>query len=270
MIDKLPPADFLVLQGVGEPTLHPNFNELVDTGLKSGKFAWVAFNTNGLARNDAFWIDLAKNKQCVVTLSIDSLDPAVAERCRAGTNAAQLFERLKLFRSLFPNFKISLVASKLNIDDIATTLERIAALGQGFAQIQEMISTQSELLLDKWDRARLTDDLAELRRKYPTFTVTTSSISSGLKKCVAPFVAPFITIDGFLAPCCAFVDARPYNFVSLLGDDDWDAVRSRPEVRAWQDWFLTEDPAPCKACSFNPARDAAATSPRGGRSFKTS
>ena len=45
-----PPADAIVLQGIGEPTLHPALPRFVTMARAAGKFGAISFNTNGLAR----------------------------------------------------------------------------------------------------------------------------------------------------------------------------------------------------------------------------
>jgi hypothetical protein len=151
-----------------------------------------------------------------------------------------------------------LVASKLNLRDIPRTLSKIAEIGGIQVGIQGVITAEAGVALAAEDNEWLGGQVAGLMQMYPGFFVSgadgTAGISTELKRCVAPFVAPFITIDGELAPCCAGIDPTAYQSTSLLDERNWDAIRSSAPVMDWFRDYVVEDPAMCKSCSFNPAR----------------
>lgn len=260
IISKLPPAHRVILQGVGEPSLHPRFADLIRIAFATGKYPVVAFNTNGHSHNDEFWRELASGYRLSVSLSIDSLDERIATVCRKGTNVQTLYHQMCLFREIFTEFSVTLVASRLNFDDIPATLRTIAHAGVRSVGIQGIITDDSELVLDERENQELSAQVRDIMRKHPGFAVNGadgsghSGISSGLKRCVAPFLAPFITQQGHLATCCAAIDPAAYEWTSMLDDRDWDGIRRSTGVTDWIQKYIFEDPPACHTCSFNPRR----------------
>ena len=78
--------------------MHPHFVEIIRMAVESKKFGDIWFNTNAHTHDEVWWRELARFPQVVVVLSIDSLDPEIAEICRSTTNVETLCSRLKLFR----------------------------------------------------------------------------------------------------------------------------------------------------------------------------
>ena len=256
VIAKLPPASKVFLQGVGEPSMHPHFEELIRLAVESGKYREICFNSNGLPHKDEFWAELARKYPSISpALSIDSLDPVVAERCRSGTNAEMLFHRLRLFHEIFPNLIVALVASRMNLDDIPLTLEKIASVGPILVGIQDVITDDKTVELGADDHTRLSTLIDAALAKSPNLKVHWGTKSTGLKRCIAPFLANFVTLEGHLTPCCALTTSEPFSQTSLLGDVSWDEVRSAPGVERWMRDYLVADPEPCRHCTFNPALD---------------
>src|SRR5258708_6403908 len=53
-----PPAEAIILQGIGEPTLHPKLRRMIGMARETGKFGIVSFNTNALARELDYYDEL--------------------------------------------------------------------------------------------------------------------------------------------------------------------------------------------------------------------
>lgn len=256
IVDKLPRTRQIYLQGVGEPSMHPDFVAMLTLVSDSGKFDSIHFNTNAHTHDDAWWQSLAGFHGITVGLSVDSLDPDVAELCRAGTDAELLWGRLKLFRDTFKWFIVALVASRLNLHDIERTLRKIAALGKVPVQITPCMSDDASVVLDQGDKTWLAARLAEIRKDYPDFSVFFNANNSGFspneKRCVSPFLSPYFAVDGHLAPCCNATSPRHYTGVRADDDRDWDAIRSDERVTTWVRAFIDADPEVCIGCSLNP------------------
>jgi len=190
----------------------------------------------------------------VVALSVDSLDPVVAERCRSGTKAEQLWSRLQLFHNVFRHFNVALVASRMNLNDLEQTLRKIGGLGRVPVAITKIISDDPDIVLGAEDEAWVAEIVGVVRRDLPNFPVYFNRAYSamGEKRCVAPFLNPFVTVDGFLTPCCALIEPQAFQYTRIDDDRTWDEIRSDPRVLEWVSSFIEADPVPCQGCSLNP------------------
>jgi MoaA/NifB/PqqE/SkfB family radical SAM enzyme len=256
IIDKLPRTRAIYLQGIGEPSMHPDFVEILELSASSGKFDSIHFNTNGHTHDDAWWRGLARFPGITPGLSVDSLDPVLAEICRSGTKADLLWERIKLFRETFTWFIVAMVASRLNLEDIDATLRKIATCPNVPVQITRMMSDDESVVLRPEDEVTLARIVERVRKDHPEFSVyfnaNSAEVSTDEKRCVSPFVTPFIRADGFLTPCCAATGASHYGYTRVDGDRTWDEIRNDPRVMGWIRSFIEADPEVCQGCSLNP------------------
>lgn len=80
-----PGLEALILNGVGEPLLHPRLEEMIRAARERmpGK-AWVGFQSNGLLLTDARAVSLASAGLDRVCFSIDGVSPETFRKVRAG------------------------------------------------------------------------------------------------------------------------------------------------------------------------------------------
>ncbi len=251
-----PEARALVLQGIGEPTLHPDIEQFVATARASGRYPLVSFNTNGLVRDLAFYRSLKATGLGHVSISVDSLQPHTAEALRSGTDVAQLRASIAGLASLFPNVTASIVLSRGNLDELPELLESIAALGVRVIEIQPLISyaaTSVPLVLDERDGARARETIARMRAKLPGVTVLAApSLTPTGARCRRPFEALYVTVEGFLTPCCTTDDVSQFGPVNLARTP-FEQAWQDPGVAAWFERFLDGEPEICVGCTFNPS-----------------
>ncbi|HVI52735.1 MAG TPA: radical SAM protein [Candidatus Sulfotelmatobacter sp.] len=262
VVANAPQANYVVLQGIGEPTLHPRLDDLITIARDSGKFGGVSFNTNALAReveDFARWKALGLGH---ISISVDSLNPPVAERVRAGTDTNRL--RLAVAR-LIPLFEgrvtLSVVVSRGNLGELRGLLGELAALGAPTVEIQPLVAYGAEsrpLALSGEDRDAVRAAVAETQSRHPRMTVAMAPIlTPNGSRCRRPFRAAYVTVEGMLTPCCLTEDASLYGHASLLEQSfaqAWDG----PGVSGWLDRYLDATPEICKGCCYNPSgRDEA-------------
>ncbi len=126
VIDELAALQvFYINIGGGEPTLRPDFWELVSCAVDRG--IGVKFSTNGSRIDGAAARRLAAADYIDVQVSIDGADAVTNDAVRgAGSFAAALAAMDHLNRAGFEGFKISVVATRHNVGQL-DALEALAA-----------------------------------------------------------------------------------------------------------------------------------------------
>lgn len=260
VVDTLPPSRVICLQGVGESTLHPDFLDLVAIARGSGKYDCITLNTNGLARDRDYYVAMRAAGVDHVSLSIDSLDPDIAAQCRAGTRVDKLASRLDELHELFGmRLTVSIVVSRRNRADLASTLAALNARGPMTVEMQTLIvydehhgdDSHAEVALSADEKAALDAELDSWASAYPNLRL--AGVGNGAQaspsRCARPFVAPFVTVDGFLTPCCTIQDPAVLGFTSVLDQTFAEAWR-QPAVQRWLDSYLRMAPDLCRGCCF--------------------
>ncbi|HVC63272.1 MAG TPA: radical SAM protein [Acetobacteraceae bacterium] len=126
ILRNAPPADTIILQGIGEPTLHPDLPQLIAAARGAGKFGAVSFNTNALVREPAYYQALRAAGLDHVSVSVDSLDPRTAQATRAGTDCQRLTEAIQALIALFgPTVTLSILLSRHNAEELPELLQRL-------------------------------------------------------------------------------------------------------------------------------------------------
>lgn len=264
VIANAPPAHALILQGIGEPTLHNQLGSMIAAAKATGKFAIISFNTNALVRPLGFYRDMAKLGLGHVSVSIDSLDPVTAERLRARTDVDQLAAMTSALATLFPGLTASIVLSRVNLGELAGLLGQIHDLGVRVIEIQPLISyaeTSDPICLSPEDAAEARRILAEAERRLPGLALLpAAALTPNGSRCRRPLRAGYVTVDGFMTPCCTTNDIDLYGRVNLA-ETPFSAAWHQPAVAAWLSAFYDRDDAICGGCAFNPAGPAKTGAP---------
>ncbi len=256
VLRNAPPARMLVLQGIGEPTLHPDIDRFVEHARATGRFGVISFNTNALVFELPFYEHLRSLGLGHVSVSVDSLDPVVAEALRAGTDVGRLREAVVGLGRLFPNMTVSIVLSRRNLDGLPALLIELAGLGARVIEIQPLIGyadSSSALCLDARDAARARQSITEARARLPGVSILAApSLTPNGSRCRRPFNALYVTVDGLLTPCCTTNDTQQFGQTSLA-EQPLEQAWQQPKVVAWLQRFMDAEPEICTGCTFNPS-----------------
>lgn len=259
-----PPARALVLQGIGEPTLHPDLEDFVRLARADGRFGVVSFNTNALVRELDDYRRLREAGLGHLSVSVDSFDRGTAERLRAGTDVERLARMLGGLVGLFPRLTVSIVLSRANLEELPALLRRAAALGARVIEIQPMIRYGEQadpLCLDEADAARARATIDAVRAGLPGVAILAApALTPDGGRCRRPLHALYVTVDGWLTPCCTTNDATQFGHTSLESQP-FEAAWHAPGVAGWFDAAAAAQPSICDGCAFNPAGPGPAVMP---------
>ena len=263
IIEHLPPCDMLVMHGVGEPLLHPDYLDLIAIARGSGKFDRLHCNTNAMARDEQHYLRMIQNGLDSFSVSVDSLDPELIRLTRAGTDLERVLHRLKVFHGLELPFYIQMVASRINCDDIFFTLYALNQIGPRAVFIQPFIDIAgSGNALPRNQAAMFIARIRNLSSQFANLSIHTGAFRNtgiggyvgGDPICVAPWLDPGIDADGFLTPCCMHWRADTLGKCNLADISFAEAWQSE-QLQGFMEAYLETPPEFCRFCYEN-ARSA--------------
>jgi MoaA/NifB/PqqE/SkfB family radical SAM enzyme len=265
VVAHLPPGELGVLHGIGEPTLHPHFLELIRIAKSSGRFARLHCNTNALANDVEFYFEMVEQGLDSFSVSVDSLTPDIAAVTRSGTEVSKLLTRLKMFHRLGLPFVVQMVVSQLNYNDIFFTLRALNDIGEFTVYIQPFIDydnsghalprTMAALFLNRLNGwSSLFDNVSVHTSGFRNLGITAEEAGTWL--CTAPWLDPGIDVEGYLTPCCVHLRADTLGRCNLAEMSLADAWRQEP-VRRFMSAYVKRPPHFCTTCSENVRRDTA-------------
>lgn len=268
ILDHLPATEFVTLHGIGEPTLHPEFNELVAMARQSGKFGRMKMTTNALARSVEYYAASVAAGLDEFWVSVDSLDQGIAERMRFGTKAEKLERQLAGLMQAGLPVHISMVVSAQNYRDIPATLQILHTLGGPPVHMQEFQDFGDPYgLMSPAQRREFLDTLARTLPRIPGMKIVPPNFARPKGDiCTAPWFRPAISVEGYLTPCCTTFDPEQFGRVSLVDMDFAEAWR-QPGLLGWIKRFIHDQTEICRGCGLNPRAFGAEGSL--GRSGKT-
>ncbi|WP_020676773.1 radical SAM/SPASM family putative metalloenzyme maturase [Geopsychrobacter electrodiphilus] len=143
----LPRAEALILNGVGEPLLHPQLETFIARAKKlmpSG--SWVGFQSNGLLLNDLRARALLEAGLDRICISVDAVTPEMLRKMREGaeiTGLGRAFEALTKAKVSVgrPDFQIGveIVIMRSNLAELPDTLKWAASRGATFALVSHVL-----------------------------------------------------------------------------------------------------------------------------------
>lgn len=152
---------------VGEPLIHPNFEELLDIHDLPAKN--VSFNTNGVAMDERMCRKLVSGPVEAVVVSLDGIESNYPIRGvtydRIRSNIVNLLDERQRAGNKFPLVGIAYTLMRRNLHELTRVLEDLLPLGVDSVHVQPLIIYYESLLPENiYETPGVDDVLAECRR----------------------------------------------------------------------------------------------------------
>ncbi len=144
---SFPRLDALILNGIGEPLLHPRLESFVASAKKRmPATAWVGFQSNGLLITDARAESLVRAGADKICISVDAVDPLVYRTLRSGGEFGRIeraFSALQQAKKKHPGSAlqvgIEFVMMRDNLRELPRVLRWAARHGVTFAVVTHLL-----------------------------------------------------------------------------------------------------------------------------------
>jgi putative metalloenzyme radical SAM/SPASM domain maturase len=147
----LPNADALILNGIGEPLMHPRLEEFIRRAkslMPAG--SWVGFQTNGLLLDETRASSLVNAGLDRICLSLDAICPDTFRKIREGgevKDMEQAFKMLAKARKYHPDSNlrtgVEFVVMRENVHQLSDVLRWSASQGVSFAIVSNLLPYDS-------------------------------------------------------------------------------------------------------------------------------
>lgn len=263
IVNNLPSAGSVTLHGIGEPTMHPNFIELVKIARASGKFAQLHCNTNAMARVPEFYSELVESGLSSFSVSVDSLTPSIVAATRSGTDVEKLYSRIQEFKQRRLPFGIQMVVGKLNLGDIFDTLSKLNEVGELLVIIQPYINLDDrDFALTKVTAAEFLAKIENSKKQLNNLNIIVGGMRNlgidssplNIPLCTSPWLDPAINVDGFLTPCCVHINPTTLGNINLA-ECSFNEAWSSNSMQKFISEYVRTPPLFCNGCSENVRSD---------------
>jgi MoaA/NifB/PqqE/SkfB family radical SAM enzyme len=261
-LGNLPKIGMVTLHGIGEPTLHPNFLEILSLAKRSKKFGKIKITSNGLAKPIDFYVESFNKGLDEVWFSVDSVNQTLSNHLRENTDIRKLESLITSLHHAGISPMISMTISSENYRDALYSAHVLLGLGAEQINMQEFQDFGNvEGVLSNYQRGEFIQRSVEHARRfpldkisYPPFVVNALGRKEPDPKmmCSAPWERPAMNVDGYLTPCCTTFDPAIWGY-SSLADRRWDELYNSLSVRKWISAYMqSRGSIICQGCAIDP------------------
>ncbi len=227
IIDSIPTLKKIKIQGMGEPFLNKHISEILEHGfLKGIKFKTVS---NGMMINEDNAGSILKHCTDIV-VSLDSPNKDHYEAIRKGAsydkviNAVKLLLRMKKQVHSKCKIRLSCVATHLNYKELPAYFElceRLSVDTAGVVEVENWLVSIQDQYPDNRnfieDSRKVKDEIRQCVKKYEDkIKIAYLGSERRMRHCMWPKNSCFITVDGYVTPCCIRPDPTVLNFGNIF------------------------------------------------------
>lgn len=265
---QLPRVGTFILQGLGETTLNPRIQEMVEYAKKSGKVKGISFTTNALAHNHNIFEELFSKGLNQLIISVDSLDSQEVMELRTKTDVKLLTRNITYLLKKFPDkIVFGIVISTINQYTYDKTIKKLINLGAKRIMCQPFEDQGNpSLCLTFKEKLELLNRIKQIEKKNADIKVlyhferdnsskVQITLSDRFKRIdyhpCDTFGMAVITVEGYMIPCCALMDGDIYNYGNLKEIPFKKLFYSKKHKELQSQINRGNYPSFCKICSSN-------------------
>lgn len=277
LVEGFGDIDELQLQGLGEPTMHPRFFDMVSWASARG----IRVSTNS---NLTLWSE-RRARQCVESglaalhVSLDAATPALYEEIRRGAhfgkvirNLRRVIEARRVAASSL-HVRIVTVLMRQNLQELPAIVrlavnEGVAdvfvqylchdfeehSLPDSYRPMRDFIHAQAlddlprQVLAKAFADARAAADECDVSLRLPPLERRAATFAGS--RCDWPWRGAYVSYRGDAMPCCMVGTPDRVNFGNML-DDGVESIWASASYQRFRDGLAHGEPAAiCRSCSL--------------------
>jgi radical SAM protein with 4Fe4S-binding SPASM domain len=225
--ESIPSLKKIKIQGMGEPFLNPHFWGILEYGILNGiKFKTV---TNGTMINEG---NARSILECCtdIVVSLDSAAKKQYETIRKGANYEKVINGIRLLVNMKKELKstckvrVSFVVTHLNYEELSGYFELCEGMGVDIAGVVEVENWLVPIQDQYPENRRFIENSRKMRDKISEciiqhknkIQIAYSGSERRMRSCMWPKTSCFLTVDGYVTPCCIRPDPTVINFGNIF------------------------------------------------------
>lgn len=265
ILNKLSYLRQVSLVGAGEPLLNPDLFGMISYAKAKGVL--IGFATNGLLLNRLCATRILEARVDWLNVSIDSADKYIYGAIRKGADLGVVINNLKDFMKIkgkrrLPELSLWVVIMEQTVSGIGQIIKLSKELGinkvtaqlahsWGEASLAESLKHNSEKDFFEKLKETLIQAKKLARKESVVFDFVNVPDVSSRRACKWPWKSCYISVEGFITPCCLQgSNPETLNFGNILGDDDFDSIWNGPEYQEFRKNLKSKGaPDICSGCT---------------------
>lgn len=216
IVDQMPGLQKISLVGAGEPLMNPDLFDMINYAKSKGIL--IGFATNGTLLTEDVSKKIIASGADWVNISLDSSDKAEYEGIREGASFDAVTENVKRMVRIkdgapYPELSLWFVLMKDNACSLPGVIKLAKELGIDKVSAQLEHSWNEDMLKDKISKRNAGGFIKELNAVLKNakdtakeagvkFDYVNVPSSGGKRACKWPWKSCYITVEGFVTPCC--------------------------------------------------------------------
>ena len=253
--EKIPSMERIDFQGVGEPFLNTDTVKMIKYSTDLGKETFAITNGTMIGSMSE---DIVKSNLDLLKISFYSPDKFGYAKIMKNSNLNLILKNIdKINRvkrnigSTKPVLEICTGVLEENLKDLPKLPELLHKIGVSNLSIGEIYGTKNPITLKGIEKI-----IKEVKKKSAEHKIKTNvNISKDIydytKKCIWPWVATYITWDGYVKPCCSRPYFLDFDFGNIFKEDFKEIWNSEKYVSFRKSLRSKNVPLMCRGCQYD-------------------